>query len=69
MEIKKLPGRTLVFCITKCRGERTRATSEVEKSISIIETWPSSLLKTLEKGSVWKMRKPFVVATARQLWS
>jgi hypothetical protein len=43
----------LVFCITRWRGERTMATSEVEKSISIIVIFPSSLLKILEKGSVW----------------
>jgi hypothetical protein len=29
------------------------ATSEVEKSISMMVTFPSSLLKILEKGSVW----------------
>ena len=38
-----------------------RATREVEKSISIIETLPSSLLKILLKGSVWYMRNPLEV--------
>lgn len=38
-----------------------RATSEVENSISIIATFPSSLEKILEKGSVWYMRKPLDV--------
>lgn len=42
-----------VFCIIRWRGERTRATREVEKSISIIAMLPSSLLKILENGSVW----------------
>jgi len=42
----------LVFCIIRCLGERIRATKEVEKSISMIETLPSSLLNILEKGSV-----------------
>jgi hypothetical protein len=46
-------GRTFVFCIIRWRGERISATREVEKSISIMAMFPSSLLKILEKGSVW----------------
>lgn len=42
-----------MFWMIRCRGDRTRATREVEKSISMMETLPSSLLKILEKGSVW----------------
>jgi hypothetical protein len=34
------------------RGERMRATSEVEKSISIMAIFPSSLLNIRENGSV-----------------
>lgn len=45
--------RTLVFWITRWRGERMRATSEVEKSISMMAMFPSSLLNMREKGSVW----------------
>lgn len=41
-----------MFWMMRCRGERTRATREVEKSISMMETLPSSLLKILENGSV-----------------
>jgi hypothetical protein len=37
----------------RCLGERIKATKEVEKSISMMETLPSSLLKILENGSVW----------------
>lgn len=37
------------------------ATREVEKSISTMETLPSSPLKILLKGSVWYIRKPFEV--------
>jgi hypothetical protein len=44
---------TFVFWMIRCLGDRMRATREVEKSISIMETLPSSLLKILEKGSVW----------------
>ncbi len=46
-------AHTFVFWMIRCLGDRTRATSEVEKSISTIETLPSSLLKILEKGSAW----------------
>jgi hypothetical protein len=38
-----------------------RATSDVEKSISMIVTFPSSLLNIFPKGSVWYIRKPFEV--------
>jgi hypothetical protein len=38
-----------------------RATSDVEKSISMMAMLPSSLLKMREKGSVWYMRKPLEV--------
>lgn len=44
------------------------ATSEVEKSISIIAMFPSSLLKILEKGSVWYMRKPREVPETVSYW-
>lgn len=47
--------------MTKCRGERIRATSEVENSISIIATFPSSLLNIFENGSVWYIRNPLEV--------
>lgn len=49
---KEWTRRTFVFWMIRCRGESTRATREVEKSISMMETLPSSLLKILEKGSV-----------------
>lgn len=42
-----------MFWIIKCRGERIKATREVENSISMMAMFPSSLLKILEKGSVW----------------
>lgn len=48
----------LVFCITRCRGESMRATREVENSISIIATFPSSLLKIFANGSVWYIWNP-----------
>ena len=41
-----------MFWIIKWRGERIKATSDVEKSISMIAMLPSSLLNILEKGSV-----------------
>lgn len=44
---------TLVFCMMRWRGERIKATREVEKSISMMAMLPSSLLKIREKGSVW----------------
>lgn len=50
-----------MFCIIKCLGESISATRDVEKSISMIETLPSSLLKILENGSVWNILKPFDV--------
>jgi hypothetical protein len=43
---------TFVFCIMRWRGERIRATREVEKSISMIAMLPSSLVNIREKGSV-----------------
>jgi hypothetical protein len=43
---------TLVFWITRCRGDSMRATREVEKSISMIATFPSLLLNIFAKGSV-----------------
>jgi hypothetical protein len=58
-------SRTLVFCIMRCRGERMRATSDVEKSISMIAILPSSLLKILEKGSVWYILNPLEVPVSR----
>ena len=56
--------RTFVFCIMRCRGDNMRATREVEKSISMMAMFPSSLLKILENGSVWYMRKPLEVPEA-----
>jgi hypothetical protein len=38
------------------------ATNEVENSISMIATFPSSLLKIFANGSVWYIRKPLEVA-------
>ena len=38
-----------------------RATRDVEKSISIMAMFPSSLLKILENGSVWNILNPFDV--------
>ncbi len=38
-----------------------RATSDVEKSISIMATLSSSLVKYFWKGSVWYRRKPLEV--------
>jgi hypothetical protein len=55
--------RTLVFWITRCLGESIRATKDVENSISIMAMFPSSLLKILENGSVWNIRKPLDVPT------
>jgi hypothetical protein len=52
---------TLVFCMTRCLGESINATSDVENSISMRATLPSSSEKILEKGSVWYMRKPLDV--------
>lgn len=54
-------GYTFVFCIMRCLGDRIRATNDVEKSISMIDTLPSSLLKILENGSVWKILNPLDV--------
>jgi len=60
---------TLVLVIRKSRGVKIIATSEVEKSISMIETSPDAPLsdsgdwKTSAKGSVEYIRKPSVVAT------
>lgn len=50
-----------MFCMMRWRGDRIRATKEVEKSISMMDTLPSSLLNILEKGSVWYIRKPLEV--------
>lgn len=52
--------------MTRWRGDKTRATKDVEKSISMIAILPSSLLKMRENGSVWCMRKPLDVPTACQ---
>ncbi len=45
--------RTFVFCMTRWRGDRIKATRDVENNISIIAMLPSSLLKMRENGSVW----------------
>lgn len=45
----------------RCRGDSIRATKEVEKSISIMAMFPSSLLNILENGSVWNILNPFEV--------
>jgi hypothetical protein len=42
----------LVLCIRKTRGDRVRATREVENSISRLETSPSRDSECLLKGSV-----------------
>jgi hypothetical protein len=47
-----------VFCMTKCRGESIRATSDVENNISIRATFPSSLLNIFANGSVWYILNP-----------
>ena len=57
----RLEFLTLVFCMMRCRGESISATSEVEKSISIMAMLPSSLLNIREKGSVWYIRNPLEV--------
>jgi hypothetical protein len=44
---------TFVFWITRCLGDRMRATKDVENNISIRATFPSSLLNIFAKGSVW----------------
>lgn len=41
------------------------ATRDVEKSISIMVTFPSSLLNIFVKGYVWYIRKPFEVPGKR----
>jgi hypothetical protein len=56
---------TLVFWIMRCLGERMIATSDVENNISMMPMFPSSLLKILEKGSVWNMRNPFEVPAGK----
>jgi hypothetical protein len=43
---------TLVFCIRRTRGDSVRATRDVEKSISRLETSPSFDSDCLLKGSV-----------------
>lgn len=50
--------------MTRCRGESIRATREVENSISISATFPSSLLKIFANGSVWYIWKPRDVPAA-----
>lgn len=50
-----------MFCIIRCLGDSIKATRDVEKSISTMAMFPSSLLNILENGSVWKIRKPFEV--------
>ena len=46
-----------------------RATREVENSISIIATFPSSLLKIFANGSVWYIWKPREVPRIAKLES
>ena len=48
--------RTLVLAICRRLGESIRATSEVEKSISMIEMLPSFDSEHFEKGSVVYIR-------------
>ena len=49
-----LRALTFVFRITRRRGDKTRATRDVENIISIIETLSSSLLKAgRNSGSLW----------------
>jgi hypothetical protein len=52
---------TLVFSMRSNRGERIKATKEVEKSISMIATSPSSFSYDFENGSVVYNLKPFDV--------
>lgn len=52
------PQLTLVFLICNRLGDKTKATRDVEKSISRMTMFPSVLSKHFEKGSVWYMRKP-----------
>lgn len=58
-----MPGYalTLVFVMISRRGLNTRATNEVEKSISTKVISPVLVSWALENGSVWNMRKPFDV--------
>lgn len=53
---------TLVCSMRSFRGERTKATNEVEKSISNRAMSPSLDSDTFEKGSVVYMRYPRDVA-------
>lgn len=53
--------QTFVFCIRSTRGDNVSATSDVEKSISRLETSPSRDSDCLLNGSVVYMRYPFVV--------
>lgn len=48
----RMEAHTLVFWMIRWRGERMRATREVEKSISMMAMLPSSLLNIRENGSV-----------------
>jgi len=63
---------TLVFVIRRSLGDRIIATSEVEKSISMIDTSPDVPFSergdwnTSAKGSVEYIRKPSVVAIIHQ---
>jgi len=43
------------------------ATNDVENNISMIATFPSSLLKIFAKGSVWYIRKPLDVPANEQV--
>lgn len=47
--------------MTKCRGDKISATKDVENNISMIATFPSSLLNIFENGSVWYIRNPLEV--------
>jgi len=51
--------------MTKCLGDRISATKDVENNISIIATFPSSLLNIFENGSVWYIRNPLEVPSSR----
>lgn len=50
--ISQIVESLFVFCIRRTRGESVRATSEVENSISKLETSPSVDSECLLNGSV-----------------
>lgn len=59
----------LVLCMRKIRGDSVRATSEVEKSISKLDTSPSRDSDCFPYGSALYIRYPLVVPTPSCVWS